>query len=81
MINLNNLCNDLTRFASEKGYIIEMRINSQVSHKVELYTKTTDTLPISEYPLQEVYSIIGCFALCDRIVIYNDLLVFDITRL
>lgn len=81
MIDSKNLYINLARFASEKDYVIEMRLNSQVNNKIELYNKLTDTLPVSEYPLQAVNTIINCFSLCDRIVIYNDLLIFDITRL
>lgn len=81
MIDNKNLYIDLARFASEKNFVIEMRINSQVNNKIELYSKLTDTIPVSEYPLQAFNEIVNCFSLCERIVVYNDLLIFDITKL
>lgn len=81
MIDAQNIYIETARFAKQNDYVVEMRINSQVANKIELYNKLTDTTPVSEYPLRLFFEIVKCFSLCERIVVYNDILIFDITRL
>lgn len=84
MIDLNVLCKDLARFANNNGYVIELRINTRIENKINLYKNTVDTLPFVEYMLNSLtafYGIEGSWRFCDRIVLYYDMLIFDITKL